>query len=219
MRGAWLTGLLVAAAAATSLPGCGQEGIQDGHALRQNYPLATGAKPVRPGTELGFLDLYLDNTSSSTVVLSSVGITGPGIGTVARLVQVKIAPLRFGRHTYEEDAVPSSLYSTDPPVNFYGHGCHRQALFAVQGFRMTPGSQVRVWIVIRAMRPGTWTVPQHVIYYTVDGTRFRQPVPLREHGGVEVKAAYIPPDPAQAMCVKPGYATFLPGAHPGSTRR
>jgi hypothetical protein len=197
------------------LGGCGQAGVRDGHALGQDFPISTGDKPIRPGTEIGLLDVYFENGSSSTVTITSVGITGLGIGTVIRPVEVRIAPLRFGRHRYEKNATPSSLYTSDPPVLFYGTRCHRQALFPVKGYRMPPGSQVRVWIVLRALRPGKWVIPRHVIYYTVGGSRYRQAVPLREYGSVTAHAAYIPPERDQVRCMKQEDASFLAGYHSG----
>lgn len=143
MRNAWLACCLLIMATAAGLAGCSRGGVQAGHAFTHDFPVSTGTKPIRPGTEIGLLDLYLDNGSSSTVVINSIGISGPGAGTVIRPAKVEIAPLRFGRRNYETNAVPSALYSTDPPVFFYGRKCHKQALFPVKGYRMTPGSQVR----------------------------------------------------------------------------
>jgi hypothetical protein len=215
MRSAWLAWMLLSAALVPALAGCGSGGIQVGHELRQNYSVSTGDKPFRPGTELGLLDVYLDNTSDSTLILESVGIRGPGVGTVVRPVEVKIAPLRFGQQTYEMNAVPGGAYESDPPVFYGGRKCHRQALFPVKGYRMTPGSQVRVWIVVRGLRPGRWVVPNHVVYYKVGGAHYRQVVPLREYGSIAAHARYIPPDWATAKCVRPEHAHFLPGYHAG----
>jgi hypothetical protein len=215
MRNAWLACSLLIMATAAGLAGCSRGGFQAGHAFTHDFPISTGAKPIRPGTEIGLLDLYLDNGTSSTVVINSIGISGPGAGTVIRPVKVEIAPLRFGRRNYEKNAVPSALYSTDPPVFFYGRKCHKQALFPAKGYRMTPGSQVRVWIVLRALRPGKWVIPDHVVNYAADGTRYRQVIPLREHGSVAAHATYIPPDWAEAKCVGPEKASFLPGYHAG----
>jgi hypothetical protein len=189
--------------------------VQDGHALAQDPPTSIGDKPIRPGTEIGLLDLYFDNDGDSTVTITSVGITGAGIGTVIRPIEMRIAPLRFGRHRYERNATPSSLYTSEPPVLFYGIRCHRQALFPVGGYRMTPGSQVRVWIVLRALRPGKWAIPRHVVYYTAGGSRYRQAIPLREYGSVTAHATYIPPERDQVRCMRQEDARFLAGYHAG----
>ena len=215
MRNARLAWMLLGTALVTVLAGCGTGGVQVGHELKQNYQVSTGDEPFRPGAELGLLDVYLDNTSDSTLVLESVGIRGPGIGTVVRPVEVKIAPLRFGRRTYEMNAVPGGAYESDPPVFDGGGRCRKQPLFPVKGYRMTPGSQVRIWIVVRGLRPGKWVIPNHVVYYKAGTTRYRQAIPLREYGSVAAHARYIPPDSLTAKCVRPEHAHFLPGHHAG----
>jgi hypothetical protein len=194
---------------------CGSGGIQSGTAFAQEVYTSIGAKAIRPGTELGLLYYDFENTSNSTVVIDSVGITGPGIGTVVRPVQVMMAPMRSGWHHYELHSTALALYTTDPPVNFEGKGCRKQALVPVKGFRMTPGSEARVWVVLRALRPGRWVIPQHVLYYTQGGVRYRQAEQLRAYGLVTDNAAYIPPTYTMAECVRPEGARFLPGFHAG----
>jgi hypothetical protein len=193
--------------------GCGS-GVQSGSALAHEAFSSIGAKAIRPGFEIGLLYYDFENTSSSALVVNSVGISGPGIGTVVRPVEIKIAPLRYGYHDYEPHSVAAALYTTDPPV-LMEQNCRRQALFAVKGFRMTPGTDVRIWIVLRAERPGRWVIPQHVLYYTQDGNRYRQAEPLRAYGLVTANAVYIPPDAGMAQCVRPERARFLSGYHPG----
>ena len=61
--------------------------------------------------------------------------------------------LRSGyHHYYEQDGTPGGTYMTDPPV-FRGKTCRKQALFPVAGHRLTPGSQLPIYIVLRAVRP------------------------------------------------------------------
>jgi hypothetical protein len=196
-----------------TVAGCGREGVQAGTALLQDRSTSIGAKAIRPGFEVGLLYYDIVNNSDSTVVIDSVGIAGIGIGTVVRPVQIKIAPLRFGRHRYEVNSVVGALYTTNPPVFFEGKHCRKQALAPVKGFRMTPGSDARIWIVIRALRPGKWVIPSHVIYYSQGRVRYRQVEPWRAYGSVADDAAYIPPYDAMAKCVGPEGATFLPGYH------
>ena len=171
---------------------------------------------MRPGTEIGLLYVFLQNNSNSTIVLSSVGIRGPGIGSVVRLVQVDIAPLRSGRHRFLPNSVPSSEYQTNPPVFWDGHHCRKQALFPVKRFRMTPGSNAWLWVVLRAIKPGRWKIPFHTIHYTMNGTAYRQDIPVSDYGSVSKDAAYIPPYYLMARCVglQTG-ARFLPGFHAG----
>jgi hypothetical protein len=192
--------------------------LVSGIAFAQDATIVTGDKPIRPGTEIGLLEVYLHNVTASTITIDSVSLKGPGIGTVIRPVKIEMAPLRFGASKYERNAAPEALYNTDPPVFFFQDRCNRQALFRLKGFKMTPGSEARVWIVLRAIRPGKWVIPRHVIYYTADGIKYRQAMPLHEYGSVSRHAVYIPPYFAMAECVGPATgAKFLPGFHAGRT--
>jgi hypothetical protein len=188
--------------------------VHAGTAIGQDYATTIGSPPIRPGTELGWLYVYLDNTSKSTLLINSVAISGPGIGTVVRPAEVKVAPLRSGlHHYYVMNGTPGGTYMTDPPVAGYSAHCHKQALFPVAGFRMTPGSQVRIYVVLRALRPGKYAVPSQVIYYAAQGVNYRQSMPFRFWGSVADKARIIPIDPAQIECVKPAAARVLSGWH------
>ena len=209
MRGAYFAGLALTVLSAAGCSG----GTRTGAALERSTPTYVGAKPIKPGFEIGLLYYDIDNTSTSTIVINSVGIAGAGIGRVVRVVEMKMAPLRFGPHDNEPDAVPAALYTTKPPVFFEGHRCHRQALFPVRGFRMTPGSIARIWIVLRAIRSGRWNIPSQVIYYSVGNSRYQQSEPVRSYGAVANDAQYIKPDHAMSQCVKPGVAAFLAGYH------
>src|SRR5258708_13033891 len=44
---------------------------------------------------------------------------------------------------------------------------------------MTPGSQAWVWIVLRAVRPGRWAIPYHVVNYSADGVQYSERIPRR----------------------------------------
>jgi hypothetical protein len=211
---------VVLAGAAVLSGGCSAGGVPDGTAFTQHPALITGNKPIRPGFEFGLLDDFLENSSRSTLVIDSVDLSGPGIGRVVRPVEVAMAPLRYGHHRYEYNATPESFYYTDPPVIFSFHRCHRQALFRLRGFRMTPGSQARLWIVLRTLRPGRWVIPARVVYYTINGVRYRQSEPVREWGSVSDRAVNIPPDWAEAQCVGPATgARLLSGYHLGKGSR
>jgi hypothetical protein len=196
------------------LVGCGGSGSA-GRAFPQEPPTWIGAKAIRPGFEIGLLYYDIENTSDSTVVLDSVGIPGPGIGTVVRPVRIMMAPLRYGWHRYEVNSVAAALYTMTPPVLFEDQHCRKQDLVPVKGFKMTPGSDARIWIVLRALRPGRWSIPLHVIYYTQGGVRYRESEPLRAYGYVSDYATYIPPLYDMADCVRPERAAFLPGYHAG----
>jgi hypothetical protein len=172
------------------------------------YGTAAGVKALRPGMEVGFLYGDMKNTSRSALTIQSVALRGPGVGSVVRLAEVKIAPLVDG-----PDAAPGSLYVTDPPVVWAGNACHKQVLDPVPGYRMAPGAQARIYVVFRALRPGTWAVPRQVVTYSQDGAAQQHSFPLSYRGSVQEHAPYIPPDPDEARCVKPTGSSYLPGYH------
>jgi len=72
-------------------------------------------------------------------------------GRTNRMALSPDAPIRL-HHYYEQDGTPGGTYMTDPPV-FRGKTCRKQALFPVAGHRLTPGSQLPIYIVLRAVRP------------------------------------------------------------------
>jgi hypothetical protein len=144
-QGARAAKILAVAGAALLVASCASDGGMKGTAFAQEQWSSIGAKAIRPGVEIGLLYYDFENTSHSTVVVESVGITGPGIGTVVRPVQIRMAPLRYGWHRYERNSTALALYTTDPPVMFEGTHCRLQALVPVRGFRMTLGSEARVW--------------------------------------------------------------------------
>ena len=169
------------------------------------YGTGVGPWPARTGWQLGYLVGDAANTSHSTLTIDSAILRGPGIGTVVS-VQVKIAPLVKGT-----TATPGGNYVADPPVSDFGTGgCHKQALYPVQGYRVKPGGQFRLWIIITALRPGRWNLPRQVITYTQDGDTYQHSFPIRYWGSVIATApVHAVADPDVAPCVKPEGAHYL----------
>jgi len=174
---------------------------------------AFGSKVVRPGVELGFYYLFLQNTSKSTLRIQSIGLSGPGIGSVAKVTEVRIAPLRIGYHMDAKDGVSGGIYVVDPPAYGVHSPCHFAPLRPVQGFKMTPGSMARVWILVRALRPGRWAIPANVVRYTAEGIAYRQAMQFREHGSVATDAPNLPVNVNEARCVRGMDARLLAGHH------
>ncbi len=205
----------VGAVASLCLVSCGGSGAAKGLALVPDLATAIGAKPIRPGAELGMLYVYVENRSSSPIVLKSVSIAGPGIGTVVRAVQISFGPLYPSKvEATRADWAPSSLYGSDPPVIDIAQGCHSQLLQALHGHKLAPHKAGWIWIVIRALAPGKYKIPAHVIYYTQNGTTYRQSQPIDAYGSV---AATAPPDMqpwATQICMQPTGARILPGFVP-----
>src|SRR5258708_38640545 len=117
--GAALAALTVAS---LGIAGCNGTGttIQVGSALRKPNPQTVGDKPMRPGTEIGLLDVDLQNGGSSTLVIYSVALHCPGIGTGAKVTRLRIAPLRFAKHGNQLSPAPASRHGTSPPRSSHG---------------------------------------------------------------------------------------------------
>jgi hypothetical protein len=148
------------------------------------------------------------NITHSVLTINSVSLRGPGIGRVVDLPIVRIAPLVAGVH-----ATPGGQYSTQPPVEMVA-SCHKQALRPVRGYRLRPGGSARLWIVVRALRPGRWNIPRQVVTYTINGSTYQQAFPIRYWGTVSSHARTYPAtDPVEAQCVKPTGATYLAHYH------
>jgi hypothetical protein len=53
-------------------------------------------------------------------------------------------------------------------------------------------SDGRLWVVLRAIKPGRWKIPFHTIYYTMNGVQNSQVIPISDHGSVSKGATYLP---------------------------
>ena len=192
------------------LAGCGGTGTGSSP-FRYVYGTGVGPLALPPGLASGYLYGEMANTSRSELTIDAVSLHGPGIGTVVGLAEVKIAPLVAG-----PDAVPSGQYVTEPPVSLPvgPGGCHKQVLKPVAGYRMPQGGQARIYIVVKALRPGSWVIPRQVVTYTQDGATHQHVFPIRYWGSVSPRA-YVSrsaPDD-EAKCVGPTGAAYLAGYH------
>jgi len=158
-----------------------------------------GLAPLKPGTQLGLLDVALVNRSRLPITLESVEGIGRGLGTVIRVVEVKIAPA----HGTGRKDTPGGACQTDPPVWWVGRGtCIKQRLLPLHGFRLAPGGLARVWIVVQVARPGRFAVTGHLVRYTQEGTLYQQLIPTGYKDLASRTAPFIPVYWAQARCLK-----------------
>jgi hypothetical protein len=73
---------------AIALTASSSQGTANGQALA---PGSTHIDGLAPGDQIGALFVDLENRSASPLRLDSVSFTGQGVGTVVRVVEVKIA--------------------------------------------------------------------------------------------------------------------------------
>jgi len=210
-----MAALLVCAAAS-----CGTSSPAGGTALVPGYRTISGLAPLRPGTQLGLLVVYLQNRSRSPITINSVRGLGRGLGAVIKVVEVKIAPARGADGKAVPDGVPGGSYQTDPPVFWTGPGaCNEERLVRLRGFRLAAGGLARVWIVVQAARPGRFAISGHLVRYTRGGTAYQQLIPEGYRGSVSRTARFIPIDWSEARCLKITKTRVLPGQRVRNSRR
>ena len=141
----------------------------------------------------------MHNRSGSPLAISSVTLVGRGVGTVIKVVEVKIAPLESGNK-----GVPGGAFEVFPPAAYWppAASCGKQVLVPLHGFRLAPGALARVWVLVQAASPGPFFVRAHLVRYRQHGVSYRQLIPTGYQGSVSRTAAFIPIDKEQARCLK-----------------
>ncbi|HEX7993640.1 MAG TPA: hypothetical protein VF506_06930 [Streptosporangiaceae bacterium] len=150
----------------------------------------------------------MSNKTESPLVISSITLTGQGVGSVIKLVEVKIAPIETGRK-----GVPGGTFEVYPPTEVWvlTGKCNQQVLVPVPGFRLPPKGQARVWFRIEGAGPGAFNIKGDVVRYRMNGLSYRQLIPTGYKGSVSKHARFEPVDPDQARCLKQMHAHLLPG--------
>src|SRR5215813_5538638 len=88
--------LLLSLTGVTALVAVGCASDHAGSMLERIGGVSVGARPIRPGVEIGMLYVNLRNTSKATLTIRSIGLRGPGTGLVVKVVEVKIVTDRVG---------------------------------------------------------------------------------------------------------------------------
>jgi hypothetical protein len=123
-------------------------------------------------------------------------LSGRGVGSVIRVEKFEAVPERGGRQAF-----PDGVFTTDPPVfNLLG-ACHSPVLLPLRGFTLHQDSRMRVWVVIRAVAPGSFNIPTEEVLYEQDGALFQQSVPIGYEGRVSVHAKVPHIDKGERPCL------------------
>lgn len=199
----------VALVAAALLAGCSAAAP---HPFEPVFGTGVGPLVTRPGWEFGYLFGLIKNTGHTTLTIESVSLRGPGVGTVITLPDVRLAPVGVGL------SIEQSNYVTDPPITSTGpRGCYKQVLKQVAGYRLRPGAGVRIWVVVRARKPGRWNIPRQLITYTTNGGTYQYANPVHYWGTVKTSArvsgVVVPGDYQPAACVKAQHSRYLDYYH------
>jgi hypothetical protein len=178
-----------------ALAGCAQGGgIAGGTALNDSPGSSSmGVAPLPPGSKMGILNLAFYDRSDQALTITGVTITGRGLGTVARVTEIKIAPVGYD---------PGGLYVTDPPVFHFLQGsrlgpagCNVQALRPPRGYAVVPGTaqgrhNIYLWAVVQMLHPGRYSSLGSTGYYTQAGQPYHDFVTLGFNGSVSTRAPW-----------------------------
>jgi hypothetical protein len=178
-----------------ALTGCTQDsGVAGGTALNDSPGSSSmGVAPLPPGSKMGILNLAVYNRSDQPLTITGITITGRGLGTVARVTEIKIAPVGYD---------PGGLYVSDPPVYHFLQasrlgpaGCNMQELRPPRGYVLPPGTgngrhNIFIWAVVQMVHPGRYSSLGSTVYYTQRGTHYRDFVTLGFNGSVARDAAW-----------------------------
>jgi hypothetical protein len=181
--------------ATAALAGCAQGGGVAGGTELDDSPGSSsmGVRAMPPGADIGILNLAIYNRGDQPLTITGVAITGRGLGTVARVMDIKIAPVSYD---------PGGLYVTDPPVFHFLRGsrlgpagCSVQGLRPAHGYVLLPGTghglhNIFIWAVVQMLHPGQYSSLGSTVYYTQQGTRYRDFVKLGFNGSVAPNAAW-----------------------------
>ena len=107
--------------------------------------------------------------------------------------------------------MPGGAYRTDPPIAWWPPTgtCGRQVLDPVRGYVLPSRGIARVWIVLKATRPGRYRF-SHVLHYTQGGHQYQEVIPEFVQGRVAPHAPYIPIDAMEKRCLKQTKTRLLP---------
>jgi hypothetical protein len=194
LSGWWLLAVL-AVVLGVAVTGCAQgSGIAEGTALNDAPGTSSmGVRAMPPGASIGILNLAIFNRSDQPLTISKVTVTGTGLGSVARVTEIKLAPTSYD---------PGGLYVTDPPVYHFltgsrlgPAGCSVQVLRSPHSYVMPPGTgqgrhNIYIWAVIQMTHPGRYRSPGANVYYTQAGKQYRDFVTLGFNGSVANNAAW-----------------------------
>jgi hypothetical protein len=118
-------------------------------------------------------------------------------------------------NAYARTAVGQGNFLEDPPVSNLGPGgCQKQPLAPVAGYRVRPGAHFYLWVVVRALKPGRWSIPVQVFTYTENGGTYTHSFPIHYWGTVKADAKVMPVVLGdEAPCVKPEGSHYLNHYH------
>jgi hypothetical protein len=172
-----------------------------GTAFVQPGPAKFLLNPVKPGEEWVLLIAFLKNATGEPLMLRGVRLRGEGLGRVVDVIQLRIAPLPPDSGEY--GFVPSGIFKTYPPAILLGGKvtCNSQTLRPIGGYVMGPAREARILVLMRAAKPGEFSVRFHEVTYSQSGREFMQSLPVGMRGTVSEGGHPIGVDKDEQACL------------------
>jgi hypothetical protein len=157
-----------------------------------------GFRPLPPGTRYGLLFLFLENRSDSAVAILDVELRGTGLDREVRVIRTDAMRSRGGR-----GSLPSGTYLTDPPAWYSSdeRACHVGRLEPLAGFVLGPQGEMRVWLVVELVRPGTYEITGFTVRYRLGDSVGHQTLPTGFEGVVKEGATEVKLEPDERRCL------------------
>jgi hypothetical protein len=179
--------IVPAALLALLAPGCGKER----GALAGNGGFVAVMDDVPIGEQWATMNASLLNTSGEALTILKLEVSGPGVGTVVRVLETKIAPIPRDGNSL---AVTSGgIWRTLPPVEQRGTRCAAQTLRPVDGFVLQPGRVVRALLLMEAESVGAFSFKGVRVTYEREGEAVTELVDFGQQGSVTAEGMPTPP--------------------------
>jgi hypothetical protein len=171
-------------------------GTPTGTALEQGFTTYSTIAPIGVSRRVGILVAPLVNTSSDTLTITHVDVAGPGIGSVVNVDELSAVPDRDGLQSF-----PGGIWTTNPPVDREGGRCHEPLIEPIEGLVLPPGGRARLWIVIRATKPGAYKETNQTVLYEQGSSKFKQEIDFYFRGSVKESSSGPVMDPGEISCL------------------
>jgi hypothetical protein len=128
------------------------------------------------------MNATLHNTSSSPLTLRRISVTGLGVGSVIKIILMKIGPVAPA--TDPAAYTTGGVFRMYPPAQERQGKCYVQKLVAVDGYVLQPDAVTRVLLLTQAVSPGPFLFRGVTVEYDQSGKRVTELVDFGQRGSV-----------------------------------
>jgi hypothetical protein len=162
-----------------------------------SHTMLTDRNPVPPGQRFAIMLAPVVSGTATPITLQSVHLTGAGVGSVVRVISVSAGPDRP-----PGQATPEGTFDSEPPVwHVDGQRCIVQRLEPLHGLVLQHAQEVRLYVVLQALRPGRLQNTGYQVTYTVNGTTYTQDIPVGYTTWVRAGVSPRKPEPPERACI------------------